>query len=91
MKKIQIKRVFLVSENHERNIIVNEDFLGSLSDQVILDALYTAGKDIWIGNQMYHITQQNGQIRHLRYEVVPITQYIPSWYNLIIQRLAGIR
>ena len=90
MRKILIKRVFLVDDNHNR-IIIPQDFMGSISDTDILNTFYEIGRDVWIGNNLYHITHQNGQVRHLRYEVNTVIQYVPSWYNLLFSRLAGIR
>ena len=83
MRKIIIKRVFLIDEDHQQMMILSQDFIGTLPDQAILDALFEIGKDVWIGNSMYHLVRQNGQIHHLRYEVHTVTQYEKSWYNII--------
>ena len=90
MRKVTIKRVFLVDEAYPRTIVLDKDYFGTLSDEAILSSLCETGKDVWIGHNLYHIVKANGQIRHLRYEVVTVTQYVPSWYNNLFLRLAGL-
>ena len=89
MKKIQIKRVFLVDEAHNY-MVLPQDYIGTLTDAAILDSLYQLGRDVWIGNELYHIVHQDGQIRHLRYEVTLVTQYEKSWYNLLLDAVRRI-
>lgn len=84
MKRNKIKRVFLISEDHKEIAVIPQDFLGTLSDEAILDGLYTVGCDVWIGNTMYHISHQGGMIRHLRYEVVPVVQYEKTWFDYLL-------
>lgn len=83
MKKVTIKRVFLVDDDHNY-LIIPQDFFGTLSDEAILCAIHQRGKDEWIGNNLYRIIHQNGVIHHWRYEVATITQYEKSWYNYLI-------
>ena len=89
MKKIQIKRVFLVDEANNC-LIIPQDFLATLSNDVILGALYQPPRDIWIGNSLYHTIHQNGMIRHWRYEVVLVTEHEKSWYNHLIDAVRRI-
>jgi len=89
VKKIQIKRVFLVDEAHNY-MVLPQDYIGTLTDAAILDSLYQLGRDVWIGNELYHIVHQDGQIRHLRYEVTLVTQYEKSWYNLLLDAVRRI-
>lgn len=89
MRKIEVKRVFLVDEAHEVSLLVAPDF-SPLPDQEILGALFEIGKDVWVGDTMYHMVRQNGQARLLRYEIRVITQYEKSWYNMILDVLRRI-
>lgn len=86
MKKTQIKRVCLVSPEGERMYLA-QDFIGTLSDQAILDFLVQTGKTVWIGNNLYKIQWVNGTIQHYRYEVYSINQYTKSWFDLLIDAI----
>lgn len=90
MRKTIIKRVFLISEDHQQTMVLPQDFIGTLPDQAILDALFEIGKDVWIGANMYHIVHQNGMIRHMRYEVATVTQYEKSWYDYLLDAVRRV-
>ena len=83
MRKTMIKRVFLVGED-QQTIILSQDFIGTLSDDAILDALYEVGKNVWIGSNLYHIVYQDNMVRHLRYEIVPVVQYEKTWFDYLL-------
>lgn len=83
MKKIQIKRVCLVSPTGE-HMDFAQDFIGTLSDNDILSIFYEVGKTLWIGDNLYKIQHGEGIVRHYRYEVYPVTQYVKSWYDTLL-------
>ena len=89
MKKTQIKRVCLVTPAGERQYL-NDDFIGNLPDEAILDFLTVAGKTVWIGQNLYKLCKVNGTIEHHRYEVYTVTQYTKSWYNLLLDAIRRI-
>ena len=89
MRKIEVKRVFLVDETHEVSLLVAPDF-SPLPDREILGALFETGKDVWVGDTMYHMVRQNGQARLLRYKIRVVTQYEKSWYNMVLDALRRI-
>lgn len=89
MKKIQIKRVCLVSPTGERMDFA-QDFIGTLSDEAVLGTFHEIGKTIWIGESLYKIQRNEGIIRHYRYEVYPVTQYVKSWYNVLLDAVRRI-
>jgi len=89
MRKTVIKRVFL-TDGTPNQILIPQDFIGSLSNEAILDALFQVGKDIWIGNEMYHMVHQDGMVRHWRYEVYTVIQYEKSWYDHLIDAVKRI-
>ena len=69
MRKMKIKRVFLVDDMTGNSFIYGQEFFGTLSDYAILCAIHEIGKTVWIGRDLYHIVHMNGQIRRLRYEI----------------------
>lgn len=83
MRKIQIKRVCLVSPTGERMDFA-QDFIGTLSDEAILGVFHETGKTVWIGANLYKIQRHEGVIRHYRFEVYSVIQYTKSWYNILI-------
>ena len=89
MRKTIIKRVCLVSPEGERADLT-DDFIGTLSDQAILDFLTQTGKTVWIGNNLYKIQWDNGIARHYRYEVYQITQYTKSLFDLVLDAVRRI-
>lgn len=72
MKKTKIKRVFLIADESSRAFVLAQDFLASIPDKAILDSLYTIGRDVWIGETLYHIIRQDGMVRRMRYEIVTL-------------------
>lgn len=82
MKNKKIKRVFLVDDTTNSFIIYHQDFLGTTSDEDILNSLYEVGKTIWFGTNLYHIIQQNGQVLYLRYEIRYIKTHSNFFYKL---------
>lgn len=89
MKKIQIKRVCLVSPTGERMDFA-QDFIGTLSDDDILSVFHEIGKTTWIGSNLYKIQYDEGVIRHYRYEVYQVAQYIKSWYDTLLDAVRRI-
>lgn len=89
MRKTVIKRVCLVSPTGERMDIL-QDYIGTLPDNAILNALYETGKTVWIGQNLYKIQHSEGIVRHYRYEVYSVAQYTKSWYDLVLDAIRRI-
>jgi hypothetical protein len=89
MKKIQLKRVCLVSPEGERMDFA-QDFFPTLPDIAILGLFHELGKTVWIGDNLYKIQQEQGIVRHYRYEVYHVTQYTKSWYDLLLDAVRRI-
>ena len=69
---MKVKRVALVHSSGEFAIL-HGDFPYSARDIDILNTLYEVGKNVWIGKELYRITEDfNGCRCYFRYEIFTV-------------------
>ena len=90
MKRTIIKRVCLVDSNGNRREF-SKDYIGTLPDSAILDALYTKYDNVWIGSNLYKVFRDgNGFISYWRYEVYEVLQCEKSRFDLWLDAVRRI-